>query len=71
MRWYDIRRFSINDYAADDVTVTRDFFQVNAGSIDINTPKTYTLPVGSKRYALPINGIEIDASRGQIKQNEY
>ena len=71
MRWYDIRRFSVNGYDADNIIVTRDFFQLNGNTIDVNTPKTYTLPVGSKRYAVPINGVELDASKGQIIQNVY
>lgn len=71
MRWYDIRRFSVNNYPGDDIAITRNFFQVNVGAVDVNTPKTYTLPVGSKRYLIPINGVELDGSQGQIKQNEY
>ena len=71
MRWYDIRRFSVNDYAADDVTVTRNFFQLNGSVVNTDAPQTYTLPVGSKRYAVPLNGVEIDASRGQLEQNAY
>jgi len=69
MRWYDIRRFSVNDYAADDITVKRDFYQVSITAVDLNTPKTYTLE--SKHLVLPINGVEIDASKGQIQQNPY
>ncbi|MBS1567367.1 MAG: RagB/SusD family nutrient uptake outer membrane protein, partial [Bacteroidetes bacterium] len=60
MRWYDIRRFSVNGYNEDDVVVTRNFFKVNIGSVDVNTPQTYTLSLGSRRYAIPINGVEID-----------
>lgn len=70
-RWYDIRRFSVNNYPADDVTVTRTFYKVNVGSVDITTTQTYTLPVGSKRYAVPINGVEIMASKNEITQNQY
>lgn len=69
MRWYDIRRLSVNDHPADDIAVTRDFFNVSITGIDVNTPKTYTLD--SKRYLLPINGVEIDASKGQLTQNPY
>lgn len=69
MRWYDIRRLSVNDHPADDIAVTRDFFTVTITGIDVNTPKTYTLD--SKRYLLPINGVEIDASKGQLIQNPY
>jgi len=70
-RWYDIRRFSVNDYPADDVTVTRTFYKVNVGSVDLTSTQTYTLAPGSKRYAVPINGVEIKASKDIIKQNQY
>jgi len=69
MRWYDIRRFSVNDDPADDVTVTRDFFNVTITGVDVNTPKTYTLT--SKRLLVPISAVEINVSRGQIEQNTY
>ncbi|RQO68948.1 RagB/SusD family nutrient uptake outer membrane protein [Pedobacter sp. KBW01] len=69
MRWYDIRRFSVNDYPADDVTLTRDFFEVSATGVNINSPKTYTLD--AKRLLVPINNVEMDASQGQIVQNQY
>jgi len=69
MRWYDIRRFSVNDYPGDNVTVIRDFFNVSIGAVDVNLPKTYTLD--AKRLVVPINGVEMDASKGQIQQNAY
>lgn len=70
-RWYDIRRFSVNDYQADDVTVTHTFFKVNVGAVDTTSTQTYILAPGSKRYAVPINGVEIMASKGVITQNQY
>ncbi|MGV3766830.1 MAG: RagB/SusD family nutrient uptake outer membrane protein [Chitinophagaceae bacterium] len=70
-RWVDIRRFSVNDYPADDVTITRNFFQVNNGSVDITVPRVYTIAPGSPRYAVPINGTELINSGGEIKQNSY
>jgi hypothetical protein len=70
-RWWDIRRFSVNEDATDDVVVTHNFFKMGIGTVDVNTPQTYTLPVKSKRYAVPINGVEINASQGQIEQNTY
>jgi len=69
MRWYDIRRFSVNDYPADDVTVTRDFFDVSTSAVNVNNPKSYTLDI--KRLLVPLNGVEMDASRGQLQQNPY
>lgn len=71
MRWFDIRRFSVNDYAQDDVTVTHTFYKVGVGTVDKTKTENYTLPVGSKRYAVPINGVEMDAAQGQLEQNKY
>jgi hypothetical protein len=70
-RWADIRRFSVNETPNDDVTVTHTFYKMGVGSVDTNTIQTYTLPVKSLRYAVPINGVEITASQGQIEQNNY
>lgn len=69
MRWYDIRRFSVNDYAADDVTIVRDFFEVTPSTVNVNAPKTYT--ISANRLLVPINGVEMDNSHGQIAQNPY
>ncbi|SCC48539.1 SusD family protein [Chitinophaga costaii] len=69
MRWYDIRRFSVNDDPSDDVTVSRDFYTVSITGVDMNTPHTYTL--NNKRLLVPISQKEIDVSKGQITQNTY
>lgn len=69
MRWCDIRRFSVNEYPADDITVTRNFFNASLTSVDANTPKSYTLD--PKRYLVPINNLDINASKGQLVQNPY
>lgn len=69
MRWYDIRRFSVNDDPADNVTVTRDFFEVSVSGVNVNAAKTYTL--NSNQLLVPINGVEMDASKGQMQQNPY
>lgn len=71
MRWFDIRRFSVNNYPADDVTIQHTAFKINAGTIDFTTSQTYTLAPGSKRFAVPINNNEIINSQGQITQNQY
>ena len=70
-RWWDIRRFSVNAYPADDVTVSRQFFKLNGSTFDVNTLETYTLPVKSSRYMVPISNDEIINSQGQIEQNIY
>lgn len=69
MRWYDIRRFSVNNYPADDVSVVRNFFSVSSSGVDVNSPKTYTLT--AKRYLVPVPQQDIDASKGQLVQNPY
>lgn len=70
-RWWDIRRFSVNETAWDDVVVSHTFYKVNSGAVDKTATETYTLPVGSRRYAVPVNGIEVVSSHGQIQQNTY
>lgn len=69
MRWYDIRRFSVNDYPADDISVTRNFFSMTTSSVDVNSPKTYTL--NANRYLVPLPTLDINASKGQLVQNPY
>lgn len=71
MRWSDIRRFSVNEDPTDDVTVSHVFFEINDRTVNTSSTKTYTLPVGSKRYAVPINTLEIINSREELTQNAY
>ena len=70
-RWWDIRRFSVNETPEDDVEIVRYWHPVSAGVIDETRVIRYTLPVGSRRYALPILGVDIDASDGRLRQNTY
>ncbi|MDN5287770.1 MAG: RagB/SusD family nutrient uptake outer membrane protein, partial [Mucilaginibacter sp.] len=70
-RWWDIRRFSVNDDPSDDVVVTHTFFKMGVGTVDLTSTQTYTLPLKSTRYMVPINAVEISASQGQIEQNKY
>ncbi|MDB5117037.1 MAG: RagB/SusD family nutrient uptake outer membrane protein [Mucilaginibacter sp.] len=70
-RWWDIRRFSVNDDPTDDVVVSRTFFKMGVGTVDVTTTQTYTLPLKSTRYMVPINLVEISSSQGQIQQNNY
>lgn len=71
MRWADIRRLAYNEVDYDDVTVSRDFYEVENGIPNTDKITTYTLPVRSPRYAQPISDLEIKRSGNQIKQNEY
>lgn len=72
-RWFDLRRLNHNEESWDDLgNITRHFYEYNAGAIDVNSPiKTYTLEPGSRYYAAPFSQSEIEASKGNIIQNEY
>jgi hypothetical protein len=71
-RWWDIRRFAYNETPEDDVTVVRDCFELlTTGNIDPAKPKSYTLEVKSRRYALPFNNIDVLSSNGRLKQHTY
>lgn len=71
MRWFDIRRFAYNETTADDVALEFDFFAVKNGQADEGSVVHYSLPLKSRRYAVPISRNEINQSRGQIVQNQY
>lgn len=71
MRWFDLRRFSVNDYPADDVTVTRTWWKVTGTTIDRTATQTYTLAPGDRKWAFPIPNLEIEMSNGAVQQNTY
>ncbi|MBO5351555.1 MAG: RagB/SusD family nutrient uptake outer membrane protein [Alistipes sp.] len=74
MRWYDMKRLNANDYAADDITVTRQYYDYNAASGSVLADqgvKTFTLEPNSRHYAIPIPKTEIANSKGAIQQNVY
>lgn len=73
MRWFDIVRLNHNNDSTDDVgALTRYYYPyTSAGVLTKDTPKTYTLEVGSRLYACPIPQTDINSSNGKIKQNEY
>ncbi|QEH41312.1 RagB/SusD family nutrient uptake outer membrane protein [Chitinophaga sp. XS-30] len=71
-RWTDIRRFNNNDYPADDVELSRDFYPYNFSAVQSSEPvKTYTLPKNSRRFAAPVPRTEMIASNDEITQNTY
>jgi hypothetical protein len=71
-RWMDIRRYNNNNYAADDVTISRSFYPYNVGSVLRNEPvQTYPLQKNDRRFAAPIPRTEIITSNGVIEQNTY
>jgi hypothetical protein len=73
-RWFDLRRYNSNNDPSDDVTITRNFFEIS-GSAILGGPGapivTYTLEPNSRRYAMPIPQTEIVNTNGVLKQNTY
>ena len=70
-RWFDIRRFSVNNYPADDVTVSRTYWNVTGNTVDRTATQVYTIPSGSRMWTLPVPNLEIAQSKGVIQQNQY
>lgn len=70
LRWYDIRRVNFNEDASDDITVTREFYDMNEYSVS-SDKKTFTLAPNSRNYAVAIPSAEIGAGNGKILQNQY
>lgn len=71
-RWFDIRRYNNNDDPADDVSLSREFYNYTSAAVSLTDPvKTYTLPKQSRRFAAPIPAADISSSGGTIKQNTY
>jgi len=71
-RWLDLRRYNNNNDPSDDVIVTKEFYPLTMAGPNKTAPtQIYTLPINSKRYALPLNNSEIIAGRGSLVQNNY
>ena len=71
LRWNDIRRCNFNTDPNDDVTITRNFYNIDQYSVDTGNIKTYTLTPQSRRYAVAIPNADIIAGNGDIEQNKY
>ncbi len=70
LRWYDIRRVNFNSDPNDNITVSREFYEMNQYSV-LKEMRTYTLSTGSPNYAVAIPNAEISAGNGEILQNKY
>lgn len=68
-RFGDIKRFSQTADTSDDVTVTREFYDVSTTRVDTSAPKTWTIPGNSRAWAMPIYQTEINSAKGAIEQN--
>lgn len=77
LRWHDIRRCNFNNDPNDDVTITRQFYELDPGGIhapiESGNIVTYTLDARSNKYqyTMAIPASEITVSGGTIEQNKY
>lgn len=71
-RFIDVRRFNNNDYAADDVEMTRNFYPVGEHVIEVSKGvQTLSLDKKSRKFARPLPQSDIDVTQGVLKQNTY
>ncbi len=70
-RFFDIRRFNNNDEPADDVMMSRTFYPVSDIIESGSSPINYTMDKKDRRFARPIPDIDLQSSKGAIKQNTY
>ncbi len=68
-RFGDIKRFAMTEDPNDDVTVTREFYDMTVTKVNTDSPKTYPIPGNSKCWAMPIYQTEINSAQGAIEQN--
>lgn len=71
-RWFDIRRYNNNEYAGDDITLSKTFYPYTLSAVQTAQPvQTFTLQKNSRRWAAPLPRTEIISSNGMIEQNNY
>ena len=67
----DIKRFAVNETSEDDVTITRDFYEMTLSGANTSVVKHFSVGGNDVNLLLPITDIEINASQGRIQQNPY
>ncbi|MBR1464445.1 MAG: RagB/SusD family nutrient uptake outer membrane protein [Prevotella sp.] len=70
-RMTDIKRFAVNETSEDDVTITRDFYEMTLSGANTSVVKHFSVGGNDVNLLLPITDIEINASQGRIQQNPY
>ncbi|HEY0677850.1 MAG TPA: RagB/SusD family nutrient uptake outer membrane protein [Chitinophagaceae bacterium] len=71
-RWFDLRRYNNNQYANDDVNLSKSFYPYTNSAVQSTQPvQNYTLPKNSRRWATPLPRTELISSNGEIVQNTY
>ena len=70
-RFSDVRRFNYNNYPADDVVITREFYPVSSVIESSQPVTTHVLDKKSRKYARPLPQQDINLTLGAMKQNTY
>lgn len=78
-RWFDLRRYMVNDLYPEEKTLTNVFVQYEynntSGDYEISVLRRYTLPPHDGAWTLPIPQVELDANYGmpnnQRDEREY
>lgn len=76
LRWHDIRRCNFNDDPNDDITITREFYEIDPSGVHAplyDEIVEYTLTPKSNKYiyTMAIPSTEVTVSNGMIEQNKY
>lgn len=76
LRWHDIRRCNFNDDTADDIIITRSFYELDPSGVHSPLYENvieYTLgPTSNKyTYTMAIPATEVTVSQGTIEQNKF
>lgn len=71
LRMGDIKRYSVNETTEDDVTITRDFYEMTGAGPNKSNVLHLSVKGDDPRLAIPITDVEINASGGRIQQNPY
>ncbi|MGQ1785440.1 RagB/SusD family nutrient uptake outer membrane protein [Saccharicrinis sp. GN24d3] len=69
-RYSDIKRINAEGLL-DPITITRDFYALQDGNVNMASPQSYTLEPNSRKYARPLPNEVVDLTDGKIEQNTY
>lgn len=69
IRMNDIKRLAVNNDTKDDVTLSRDFYDITGVSVDTSKDLKFSIGGNDPRLAIPISIYDINTSQGAIQQN--
>lgn len=69
-RFTDIKRLN-DEGLLDPITLTRDFYTLQDGNVNMASPQVYTLEPNSRKYARPLPNEVVNLTDGKVEQNTY